>query len=99
MEEFISIQRVKLIYRLFHTYKGHPIKNDTVSIVNLHARLMKSRTKLARLYGCSHVPFSMCYIVPTFVLGNIRRLRKHAWTAQYKWSLWQHIKMYGLYFH
>ena len=35
------------------------------SAVNLHARLMKSRSVLARLLGCSHVPYLTCYIYPT----------------------------------
>ena len=37
------------------------------STVNLHARVMKSRLKLARLFGRSLEPYSTCYIVPTFV--------------------------------
>ena len=37
------------------------------SAVNLHARLMKFLSKLACLFGCSQVPYSMFYIVPTFV--------------------------------
>ena len=37
------------------------------SAVNYHARLMKYRCKVAPLFGCSHVPYSTCYIVPIFV--------------------------------
>ena len=37
------------------------------SAVNLHARLMKFLSMLTRLFGCSHVPYSTFYIVPTFV--------------------------------
>ena len=49
-------------------YEGHPIKNETFySGVNLHARLRKSRPKVARLFGCSHVPNSTCYLVTAFV--------------------------------
>ena len=49
-------------------YEGHPIKNETFfSAVSVHARLMKFLSKLARLFGCSRVPYSMFYIVPTFV--------------------------------
>ena len=50
-------------------YEGHPIKNETFfySALNLHARLMKFLSKLARLFGCSHVPYSRFYIIPTFV--------------------------------
>ena len=50
------------------TYVGHPIKNETFfySTVNLHARLMKSRSKLACLFGYSHEPYSLSYTVPTF---------------------------------
>ena len=33
------------------------------------------------------------------LLGNIRRLGKHPWTAQYRWSPWQQIKMYSLFFY
>ena len=35
------------------------------SAVNLHARLMKSRSVLARLLGCSHIPYLTGYIYPT----------------------------------
>ena len=37
------------------------------SAVNLHARVMKSRLNLARLFGYSQESYLMCYIVPTFV--------------------------------
>ena len=37
------------------------------STVNLHARLMKSRSTLACLFGYSHEPYSLSYTVPTFV--------------------------------
>ena len=33
------------------------------------------------------------------LLGNIRRLGKHPWTARYRWSPWQQIKMYSLFFY
>ena len=50
-------------------YEGHPIKNETFfySALNLHARLMKSCSKLAHLFGSSLVPCSTCYVVPTVV--------------------------------
>ena len=68
-------------------YEGHPIMNETFnSAVNLHLRLMKSCSMLALHFGCSHVPYSMCYIVLIFVASNIRRLGKHTWTAHYRWS-------------
>ena len=35
--------------------------------MNLHARIMKFLSKLACLFGCSHVPYSTFYIVPTVV--------------------------------
>ena len=35
--------------------------------LNYHARNMKSHSKLPNLFGCSHVPYSTCYIVPIFV--------------------------------
>ena len=37
------------------------------SAVILHARLMKFLSKLARLFGCSQVPYFTFYIVPTVV--------------------------------
>ena len=37
------------------------------SAVRLHARLMNFLSKLARLFGCSGVPYSTFNIVPTFV--------------------------------
>ena len=61
----------------FYVYVGQPIKNETFSsAVNLHAKLVKSRTYLACLFGCSHVPFSTCYIIPSFVA------RQHLKTEQ-----------------
>ena len=33
------------------------------------------------------------------LLGNIRRQGKHPWTPQYKWSPWQQIKIYSLFFY
>ena len=32
------------------------------------------------------------------LLGNIRRLGKHPWLAQYRWSPWQQVKIYSLFF-
>ena len=32
------------------------------------------------------------------LLGNIWRLGKHPWPPQYKWLLWQQIKIYSLFF-
>ena len=46
------------------------------SAVNLHARVMKSRLKLARLFGCSQEPYLMCYIVPTFVARQHKKTRQ-----------------------
>ena len=37
------------------------------SALNLHARLMKSCSKLTHLFGCSRVPYLTCYVVPTVV--------------------------------
>ena len=50
-------------------YEGHPIKNETFfyNALNLHARLMKSCSKLTHLFGCSRVPYLTCYVVPTVV--------------------------------
>ena len=31
------------------------------------------------------------------LLGNIRRLGKHPWPAQYRWSPWQQVKIYSLF--
>ena len=59
---------------------------------------MKSHSKQARLFGCSHVPYLTCHIVPFLLLGNIRRLVEHAWTAHYRRSPWQQIEMYCLFF-
>ena len=41
---------------MFLQYVVHPIKNETFfyNTVNLHARLMKSRSTLACLFGYSH---------------------------------------------
>ena len=49
--------------------QSHPIKNETFfySSVNLDARLKKSHSKLARLFGYSHVPYSTHYTLPSFV--------------------------------
>ena len=33
------------------------------------------------------------------LLGNIRRLGKHPWPAQYRWSPWQQVKIYSLFFY
>ena len=33
------------------------------------------------------------------LLGNIRRLGKHLWPAQYRWSPWQQVKIYSLFFY
>ena len=44
--------------------------------MNLHARLMKFLSKLARLFDCSHVPYSTFYIVPISVA------RQHSKTGQ-----------------
>ena len=33
------------------------------------------------------------------LLGNIRRLGKHPWLAQYRWLPWQQIKIYSLFFY
>ena len=57
---------------LYHTshlylwYEGHPIKNETFAIAQLinMLDLCNLDSKLARLFGCSHVPYSTCYIVP-----------------------------------
>ena len=52
-------------------YEGHPIHNENFSTEQLiHTQDMKSLTKLARLFGCSHVPFSTGYIAPDFVAGQ-----------------------------
>ena len=78
---------------------GILIKDKTFfySAMNLHARFMKSRSKLAFIFGYSHEPiffYSTSYTVPAFVArDNIERLGKHTWTTQYRWSPWQHIKM------
>ena len=44
--------------------------------MNLHARVMKSRCKLARLFGCSQEPYLMCYIVPAFVARQDKKTRQ-----------------------
>ena len=64
-----SNNNIEMIPEGLCRYERHPIKNETFfySALNLHARLMKSCSKLAHLFGCSHVPYSKCYIVPTFV--------------------------------
>ena len=56
-----SLSRLNMILR------GSSNKEFFYSAVNLHSRHMISRSKLARLFGCSHVPFSTHYILPTFV--------------------------------
>ena len=45
------------------------------SAVNLHARLTKSHSKLARLFGYSHVPYSTCYKIPIFVARQHKNTR------------------------
>ena len=49
------------------------------SAVNLHAIRRKSHSKLAGFFGFSHVPHSMCYIVPIFV------------ARQHKKTMWVHV--------
>ena len=45
------------------------------SVVTLHSRHMKFRSKLTRLFGCSLVPYSMRYIVPAFVARQHKKTR------------------------
>ena len=67
--ETLSIKMTSCCLLFIWSYEGHPMKNETLSIsaVNLHARLLKFLSKLVRLFGCSRVLYSTCYIVPTFV--------------------------------
>ena len=60
---------IHVLVNVTFIYEGHSIKNETFfySGMNLYARLMKSCPKLACLFGCSHITYSMCYLVPAFV--------------------------------
>ena len=69
------------------------------SAVNLHSRHIKSRSKLAHLFGYSSVPYSTRLLFQLLLLGNIGRLGEHAWTAQFRLSPWQPIKMYSLFYY
>ena len=70
---------------------------------------MKSHSKLTRLFGLTYeIAFKAntsfwlftCSILDVLqLLGNIRRLVEHAWTAHYRWTPWQQIEMYGLFFY
>ena len=60
---------------------------------------MKSHSKLACLFGCSHVPYSMCYILPIFVARQHKKTGQSPVTAHFRWSPWQQIKIYSLFFY
>ena len=56
------------------------------STLNLHARLMKSRTYLACLFLATHMyDFRHVTHFHLLLLGSIRRLGEHALTAKYRW--------------
>ena len=73
LEHSCNDRRLKLLYitstQMTYNARGPPNKNETCfySTVNVHSRLMKYCSKLARLFGCPYVPYSTCYIAPTFV--------------------------------
>ena len=62
------------------------------STVNLHARLMKSRTNRECPFVSSFAThFRGNNKTSSVLLGNVRRLSKHAWAAQFRRLQWQHI--------
>ena len=77
----------RLLLSVTRPYKSMAIVNETLrgssnkewdfcySAVNIHARLMKSPSTLARVFGFSHVPYSTCYIVPIFVARQHKKTR------------------------
>ena len=86
---------------LFYEVRGSSNKewDFFYSTVNLHARLMKSLQSY-HVFLANHMNHIRRVTKFQFLLlGNIRKLGKHPWPAQYRWSPWQHVKIYSLFFY